>query len=491
MFKMTKTTTTVLPGEEDETVTNTLLVLNHLPLVKLLKDQGLPTNHVADCNYFNYWALPYIPNGKFLVSEKQWIDGGFEVGTFTLTVEDEYSSKSFENCYLKSIYYVQGVPTQGPGDLQATGGQGRLLVVEIELQCDYNQYKVFIPIVKEPDKLYEDGEVVDTGATLLPQLDALPDGYDYAFLGIERPFNYYPAYLAHTHFLTAYIPASGGASRKGIITNDSITQSSILDQTNDTNSLLISKVSINEINFDFKLLVITTEDPVTDMLESAEQTIYGEEDFLYKSSVLSQLEFLTGGKFYYPWTILENAESGGTAQEKIDAIAENLKDNAATRVCIDINLLYLGVISTDPTNDVQRITYSFTSIGLTTRLETDPWRPWNPYCIPNDVGKGGGDKRANAVLDEAMDPEMEYVNVINVVMTSGSAGTIEEPLSVANQLKWYGIEGNQCKIEWNEFFDNGIDPETEEVLPKGRWELYAIEVNYTLECPVIEVEEPV
>jgi hypothetical protein len=84
-----------------------------------------------------------------------------------------------------------------------------------------------------------------------------------------------------------------------------------------------------------------------------------------------------------------------------------------------------------------------------------------------------------------MTPEMAFVNVINVSATAGDIGAISEPLSVANGLGWYGIEGNNCKIEWNEYYDSG-----EEGAELGGWELYAITVNYTLECPIGPEEEP-
>lgn len=92
------------------------------------------------------------------------------------------------------------------------------------------------------------------------------------------------------------------------------------------------------------------------------------------------------------------------------------------------------------------------------------------------AGGGGSSRRANAVLDQDMTPLATFANVINVEPIEG-AGPDNEPVSVANRLKWYGLEGNKCKIEWNPNFDNG--PEE----PKGRWEFYAIEVNYTPECP--------
>jgi hypothetical protein len=99
----------------------------------------------------------------------------------------------------------------------------------------------------------------------------------------------------------------------------------------------------------------------------------------------------------------------------------------------------------------------------------------------------GGSRRANAVLDADMLPTDDFVSVVSIEPIEGEGDT--EPIDAANVLKWYGITGNKCKIEYNPNFDNGVDPETSEPLPSGGWELYAIEVNYTLECPVIE-EEP-
>lgn len=479
----------------------TLTVKNHIPLAELLESQGLPASHIRDCNYFKYWALPHIPGGKFLVSEREWLEGGFEVGTFSLVVADEHQTKTFENCYMKNIFYVQGAneagsgdmtvftPTDPPGPTEYGGGQGRLLIVDIELRCEYNQYKVLIPIVKEPPDLVDE---FDEGGSLLPTLFSLPEDTDYAFIGIERPYNYYPAYIAHTHFLTAYVSASGGASRKATLTKESITNTDndgspvtpVIDQTIETNSLLTSKVAINEINLDFKLLVVTTENPVDDMLESAEQTIYGEENYLYKSNTLSQLEFLTGGDFYYPWVVLEDTGSGGTIQEKIDAIAESIKENAKTRVCIIIDLLFLGVIATDPTNDAQRITYSFSEIGLTTRIETEPWLPWNPYAIPNGVGVGTTSKNIRGVLVSDMVPEDETIQMESIVPMNGTYMG-DDPLEVLNVMKWYGKTGNVVKAEWNANYDNGLD-ESDSPLPKGKYELYSIEINYTLECPTTE-----
>lgn len=98
--------------------------------------------------------------------------------------------------------------------------------------------------------------------------------------------------------------------------------------------------------------------------------------------------------------------------------------------------------------------------------------------------EGGGTRRANAVLDADMVPTDDFVSVVSIVPIEGEGDT--EPIDAANVCKWYGITGNKCKIEYNPNFDNGLDPETSEPLPPGGWELYAIEVNYTLECPVIE-----
>jgi hypothetical protein len=100
---------------------------------------------------------------------------------------------------------------------------------------------------------------------------------------------------------------------------------------------------------------------------------------------------------------------------------------------------------------------------------------------------GGGSRRANAVLDADMLPTDDFVSVVSIEPIEGEGDT--EPIDAANVCRWYGITGNKCKIEYNPNFDNGVDPETEEPLPPGGWELYAIEINYTLECPVIEVEE--
>jgi hypothetical protein len=103
------------------------------------------------------------------------------------------------------------------------------------------------------------------------------------------------------------------------------------------------------------------------------------------------------------------------------------------------------------------------------------------------VISGGGSRRANAVLDADMLPTDDFVSVVSIEPIEGAGDT--EPIDAANVCRWYGITGNKCKIEYNPNFDNGLDPETSEPLPPGGWELYAIEINYTLECPVIEVEE--
>jgi hypothetical protein len=105
----------------------------------------------------------------------------------------------------------------------------------------------------------------------------------------------------------------------------------------------------------------------------------------------------------------------------------------------------------------------------------DAWG--NHWWLESD----GGSRRANAVLDADMTPADDFVSVVSIEPIEGAGDT--EPIDVANVCRWYGITGNKCKIEYNPNFDNGEGEE------KGGWELYAIEVNYTLECPVLPPAE--
>lgn len=100
-----------------------------------------------------------------------------------------------------------------------------------------------------------------------------------------------------------------------------------------------------------------------------------------------------------------------------------------------------------------------------------------------DLGGGGSSRRANAILDEDMIPSDDFVSVVSIVPIAGEGDT--EPIDAANVCKWYGKAGNACKIEYNPNFDNGPEEEP------GGWELYAIEINYTLECPTTEASPEV
>lgn len=353
-------------------------VKDHSSLYEHLQTFGVK---LEDINFFKWEAFPERSFGKFLVSEREWLEvaknGQNENGDppqliagnvyAELTITDGIDTKIFVNLDVVSTSFLMS-PLAPTG---VTGQDGsRLLVLELELSNRkwYDSYRTYGLQGFWSGAGGGVQNIVGYATSDLTNVHRIPD---------VSKMEYY-AYLASLNFITTYMPSGDINNPTGIIpvtTNDKF-----VFPTN--KQMIYNKVSVTKGPIKFKVAVPSDDWCSGTYYESEEVLAVNGSDMLYASPVNSksdvqEIEVVLGYTMVDHLKVAFNSSHGDLEAARL---ANLLKPNIQVRLFRNVDILYQGVVTGNLTNDVQRITYRFEGnrLGLRTRLQTVPWKIHNP-----------------------------------------------------------------------------------------------------------------
>ena len=363
MFKIAITDTR--PAQEIKYIQ----VKDHTYLAEHLARIGISLEEV---NFFTWQAFPNRSYGKFLVSEKEWIE---IIGTpnsdnrkAKLVIEDSNSSKTFSNLDIVSTSVIQS-PIYPTG---ANGQDGtRILLIELEHTASkyhrhnrvYKQYQTYSDLVDEFKN--ED-----------PKL-RIPEVFNQHVIS-DIPLIDYVAYIGASNFLTVFLPPGESLPK---LTDSKFSFPS--------NMQLLHNKSFS-LSTALKYKVVLKDDRDCEGMDNNETagvcqtTYYVSEpkqitlsDNIYKSTINANTD-ISNIEVVIPYALVNHiaeALESGSGQSEVDLFATDIEPNAKTRLLRNIDVIYQGLVPGDITNDIQSITYYFQSneYGLRTRLKTIPW----------------------------------------------------------------------------------------------------------------------
>jgi len=383
-----------------ESGTKRVMVYDHTELVDHLESIGISPEQV---NFFVWRALPDRSHGRFLVWEKQWIAefGAADTkDTVTLVIKSITPSgteiqKTFEVEVTGTAFLMspnekttQEVPPEDPENPEdppevVNNGQDgeRLLLIEVELNAGM-YHKASRRYVQHADfnnlkSLFANGSMFSVVPEVFNRY-TIPD----------IPLADYLAYLASTHFLTAYIPEGGGTA--------TLTNSLFSYPEPSNNPMLFNKVTTRKYPPKIKIVLQDNNFCDPEFFKSDDLVILwgtegtSAEQYFYQSPVASNTE-VENYEVFIPFAMVDHIKTEfdpnhgkGQANRFRSVIQESY---ANTRLLRDVDITYQGLVLGALSNDVQSITYYFQGYdgGMRTRLRSIPWQVDNAILAPRDV----------------------------------------------------------------------------------------------------------
>lgn len=387
-----------------------------------VKDHTYLAEHLArigialeDVNFFTWQAFPNRSYGKFLVSEKEWIEiiGAPETvppgappdpnnppplanRKATLVIEDSNNTKEFANLDIISTAAIMS-PIYPTG---VSGQDGsRILLIELEHTASkyhkhnrvYKQYQTYSDLVSE----FKDEN---------PKL-RIPQIFNQHVIS-DVPLIEYLAYIAASNFFTVFLPPG-----------ESLPKLTDAKFTFPSNSQLLYNKSFSLAKaLSYKVVIKDDRDceAMDDSVPfgSCKTKYYESEpkaitlsDNIYKSTINANTD-TQNIKVVVPYALINHiAEDldSGSGDEEVNSFATDIEPNAKTRLLRVIDVTYQGLIPDSITNDIQSITYYFQSnqYGLRTRLRSIPWEMPSSQSWLRTLA--GTDKVYKAVLLSNMD----------------------------------------------------------------------------------------
>lgn len=350
-------------------------VADYRRLTRALEERLRYTESFKGLNCFHYWALPYLPHGKFLVTRQEWEDAGFGTDQITVKVTDGLSTVTFDNLVVESIQYIQAPLDPAVTDLP-----------------DYKDYfivsvtKLFPTTIlnSTPATASHKQYIVgyeSSGVTLLSDLFTVVSGsdpgVDISFDMIEEECSVtdIAACIANTCMMTAYVGKSSTTSDKPKITGNNSSSSILLDTQH---QMAYSRMALN-LNPGTLKIHIQRKDVknIVFTIASATQTLTYSESVVRDAGASS---FNFNYNYIYPFYQTQYVTF--TDDTNNVNLINSIKANASKRLGREFKIVYLGCVNSELTNDCQKITYAIDNIGLTTTFETVPWNQGNPLGIP-------------------------------------------------------------------------------------------------------------
>jgi len=343
-------------------------ISDHRPFIAQLESNLRGEHTFQGLNTFNYWALPDLPRGTFLISRKEWERAGFGATGITVRIEDQNTTVSFLHCVVDKLEYVQAPLTS----LTTTPDYKDFLIVSL-VKPMYGGYKDTAAIY-----LYTEGE------TYLTDLFTVVNGTDpgvalnLQVIGDELPLNKVYGYVANTLMMTAYVDRASSSSDKV----------SIVGLNSGTGTLLplykrmaYSKVSISTEIGKVQLLIQRKDikNTVTTVASSVDTVSYTE------SVVRNPLTNSNNFTYAYVYPFYQTNADTFAGDATNTTIFNAVKANASYRLGRSYKLVFLGVVDANISNDCQRITYTLDNLGITTTVESVPWAYFNPSGFPKPV----------------------------------------------------------------------------------------------------------
>ncbi len=388
--------------------TKFIQVKDHTYLAEHLERIGIT---LEELNFFTWQAFPNRSYGKFLVSEKEWIEivglPGKEPPEdpeappdpenpppllnrkARLIIEDANNTKEFSNLDIVSTSVLM-TPIYPTG---VNGQDGsRILVLELEHTADkYHRHnRVF--------KQYQNySDLVDEFIDEQPKL-RIPEVYNQHVVA-DVPLIEYLAHIAASNFFTVFLPSTNTF----VNPKPKLTDAKFNFPTN--MQLLYTKTFSLAKALKFK--VIIKDDRECEAMGDANQlgscaTKYYESepkeitlsDNIYKSPINANTD-IQNIEVVIPYALINHiAEeiTSGSADDEVNAFADDIEPNAKTRLLRNIDVIYQGLVPGDITNDIQSITYYFqdNNHGLRTRLKSIPWemptsQSWIRHPVATDA----------------------------------------------------------------------------------------------------------
>jgi hypothetical protein len=363
-----------------------------------IKDHTYLAEHLArigialeDVNFFTWQAFPNRSYGKFLVSEKEWIEiigvPNNDNQKAKLIIEDSNNTKEFTNLDIVSTAVIMS-PIYPTG---VTGQDGsRILLIEVEHTA--SKYHKHNRVYKQYEK-YSD--LVDEFKNENPKL-RIPQIFNQHVIS-DIPLIEYLAYIAASNFFTVFLPPGESLPK---LTDSKFTFPSNIQ-------LLYNKTFSLAKALNYKVVIKDDRDcepmgidgsPGGTLFGACKAKYYQSElkaitlsDNIYKSTINANTD-TQNIKVVVPYALInhiaEDLESG-SGDVEVNAFANDIEANAKTRLLRVIDVTYQGLVPGEITNDIQSITYYFQSneYGLRTRLKSIPWEiPSSQAWLHNLVG---------------------------------------------------------------------------------------------------------
>ena len=405
--------------------TKFIQVKDHTYLSKHLSQIGIA---LEDVNFFTWQAFPNRSYGKFLVSEKEWIevvglpakdpeypaDPGTPVNRKAkLVIQDANNTKEFINLDIISTSVIMS-PIYPTG----VNGQDGSRILLIELEHTAGKYHKRNRLFKQYQS-YSD--LVDEFKDEQPKL-RIPEVFNQHIVA-DVPLMDYLAYIAASNFFTVFLPPGQSLPK---LTDAKFTFPSNM-QLLYTKTFSLSKA--------LKFKVVIKDDRDCEAMNDANQlgacsTKYYEStpkeitlsDNIYKSSINANTE-IQNIEVVIPYALVNHIAEvidSGSGDAEVNAFATDIEPNAKTRLLRVIDVVYQGLVPGDITNDIQSITYYFQDnvYGFRTRLKSIPWempnsQSWIRHPVASDavykgylltnmvIGSGGelGNKATAIILN--------------------------------------------------------------------------------------------
>lgn len=371
--------------------TSKLKVYDQTKLRSHLESIGIGLN---DINFFTWEALPGRSYGRFLVYERQW-KSAFPNSPTTETVTLKISwitptgveiNKTFNNLTVTGTAFVmspnqttqiQQPPNQNnepqPPINQGQDGE-RLLVIELEHSSGHTEgHRVYseVPAFPGITAMFANGQMLQYPNVFNPY--TMPD----------IPRKDYVAYIASTHFLTAYLDPGGGSPK---LTNDLFTY-----PDPEVNPLLYNKVVTRKTKPSIRF-VLQSDDLCKNQFyqsDPMELEFETEEAYFYKSPV--RVNTAVGGlEVFIPYAMVDHRKlefDEFAGRDEANRFGDKIKYYAQKRLLREVDMIYQGLVEGPISQDVQSITYYFqeSNGGLRTHLRTIPWEVTNAILAPRIV----------------------------------------------------------------------------------------------------------
>lgn len=387
-------------------------VKDHSYLIDHLLAKGIKLEEV---NFFTWRALPERSYGKFLVSEKEWLEligaPTTEVGQdpkprlASLKILDQDNQLEFTNLEIVSTSFVMS-PIYPVGAQFQDGS--RILLIELEhngYNQDYRQtnrryqsYSSFSDILGE----------FSNGTLLVPPY--IYNKHEIPNVSIVD----YLAFIASSNFLTSFLPPGNSIPK--------LTNSKFVFPNNA--QLLYDKVSTLDRPLSL-VSVLKSDSLCQDQYKQSDPIPITISDNLYRSPVNANTETVEI-KVVAPYELYDHIRDSydlthGVSIANSTALA--LKSNANTRLARNIDVIYQGLVLGEISNDVQRITYYYqgNNYGLRTRLESVPWKVHE--CILS-------------IRDKCKDTVFKGVLLSNYVAGTGASAVVFD-MGIANKIIEY------------------------------------------------------